>query len=792
VALRPFSHATPATLEEAEALLGESGGRKAVAIAGGTDLLGALKDGIHPAYPHLLVDLKRLPGLGEIKEDRRGLHLGALVTLAEVADHPAIRERYPALAAAAGSVATPQVRNLATLGGNICQEARCWYYRYPENYFYCSRKGGNACPAVMGENRFHSIFGAMRAIEPPCSQECPAHVDIAAYLALMRRGEADAAADLVLAANPMPAITGRVCPHYCEAACNRGLHDEAVSVRSIERGIGDRVLARPGRFYPAPRRRSGKRVAVVGAGPAGLSAAYFLRRLGHEVTVYDAMPEAGGMLTYGIPAYRLPAEVVGRQVAAFAGMGIVFRLGERVGERGRSLQTLRRSHDAVFLATGAWAQRDLGLAHEDLLTPGLDFLRGIRQGSVGTVGRRVLVIGGGNVALDVAVSAARLGAEAVTVACLERRDEMPAFPEDVEQAFLERVEILPSWGPHRVKVRGQALAGMELARCTSVFDAAGRFAPVLDPSQRISVDADQVVLAIGQTADLGYVGRSLKTESGRVATAADTGATSVAGVFAGGDAAHGAATVVSALAAGRRGALNIDRHLGGPGAAGPGRSRRPGFLELNPSAGAPAPRSQEEAAPPQERSIREEDSATLPWSTLEGEARRCFNCGGCVAVNAGDLAPVLLALGARVRTTRRVLPAEAFFAVGPGTSTALAPGELVRGIDVPLPEGESRQCYLKFRTRHSIDFPIAGVAAAVRLHGGVVARARLALGAVAPIPLRATAAEESLEGGPLDEASIERAAALAVAAAAPLGENRYKVTIVETLVRRALQALASP
>ncbi len=784
--LRPFRHATAGNLEEAAALLGNDGAR---AVAGGTDLLGVLRDNIHPDYPRVLVDLKRIPGLGHIEAEGRRLRIGALATLAEVAEHPAVREAWPCLAAAARAVASPQIRNVATVGGNICQEPRCWYYRYPENQFHCSRKGGNACPAMMGENRYHSVFGAMRAIEAPCTRYCPAHIDIAAYLSLLRQGDRDGAAAVVLEGNPIPAITGRVCPHYCEAGCNRNHYDESVSVRSVERGVGDYVLEHPARFYRAPRRRTSRHVAVVGSGPAGLSAAYFLRRLGHDVTVFDSMPEAGGMLVYGIPAYRLPPAVVRRQVAALEGMGIAFRLGARVGGRGLSLATLRRRHDGVFLATGAWVQKAVGLAHEGLLTPGLDFLRGIREGTVAGVGRRVLVIGGGNVALDVAISGLRLGAAEVTVACLERGDEMPAFPEDVEQALREKVELLPSWGPRRVLVRGGGLAGMELARCTSVFDSAGRFAPVLDHRERRTVRADQVILAIGQGADLSYAAGALRGP-GPLVVDEETGATALRGVFAGGDAAGGAATVVAAVAQGRRAALALDRHLGGRGALPVTSPNGPAFLEENPASGAHSARAVPDEVPPAQRSIDREDTTTLPWSTLDAESRRCFNCGGCAAVNASDLAPVLVALGAAVHTTQRVIPAGEFFAVGPRATTILTPSELVREVVVPRPRPGTRQCYLKFRTRHSIDFPIASVAAVVTEAGGVVAGARLALGAVAPIPLRATAAEEHLRGRRLDAAAAAEAAALAVADATPLGENRYKVPVLQALVRRALQGIS--
>ena len=278
------------------------------------------------------------------------------------------------------------------------------------------------------------------------------------------------------------------------------------------------------------------------------------------------------MLAYGIPAYRLPAEVVRRQVAALEGMGITFRFGARVGGPGLSLRTLRSRHDGVFLATGAWLQKGLGLAHEDLLTPGLDFLRGIRRGTVTAAGRRVLVIGGGSVALDVAISALRLGAAEVTVACLERREEMPAFPEDIEQALRDQVQILPSWGPHRVLVRRGGLAGMELARCAAVFDDAGRFAPVLERGGRITVAADQVVLAIGQGPDLGYARGVPVTGRGLTAIDAETGATGMPGVFAGGDATGGP---------GHRGGGHSRRAAGGPGPRpAPGRSRDPARGEV--------------------------------------------------------------------------------------------------------------------------------------------------------------------------------------------------------------------
>ena len=786
MALRTFQHTVARSLAHASALTAARPGQ-AVVIAGGTDLLGALKDNIHPTYPELLVDIKRVAGLRHVTEDKRGLRIGALTTLHELATHPVVRQKYRMLADAARSVASPPVRHMGTVGGNLCQEPRCWYYRYPENQFHCLRKGGQRCNAMLGENRYHSIFGAVRVAPPACAHNCPAHVEIPATLSRVRRGDLRAAAATVLSCNPMPAITGRVCPHACEQHCNRCEFDEAVSVRAIERHLGDWVLDHAAELYAAPKKQSGKHVAVVGAGPAGLAAAFHLRRLGHRVTVFDAMPEAGGMLTYAIPAYRLPKDVVRRQVAAFARMGITFRLGEAVGEGGTALAALRKSFDGVFLGTGAWRQKRLGLEHEELLASGFDFLLGIQRGNGKSAGRHVLVIGGGNVAVDVAISALRLGAKEVTMACLERRDEMPAFPEDIDQALLERVKIMPSWGPHRVLLRGRLLAGLELVRCTAVFDAQGRFAPTFDPATKTTVNADQVLTAIGLGVDLSYAGQLLKVERNLPVVDKETGATSVRGVFAGGDMTVGPASVIEALAAGRRAAEAIHAGLAGGKAAARATvvSRPPEALEFDAGALARSKRTAVSEVPIGQRKIDREVRATLAVEAMEAEARRCANCG-CVAVNASDIAPALVALGAVIKTTRRTLAAEDFFAVGPRRSTVLEPGELVEEIVVPAPPAGVRQGFAKFRTRAAIDFPIASVAAVLTMKGDTVAGARIVLGAVAPVPLRAASAEAYLRGKRPDAATAAQAAALAVEGVTPLACNRFKVQIARALVGKVL------
>ena len=513
--LQPFNYIPADTLQTAEVLLREHGEQAAV-IAGGTDLLGALKDGIHDGPPELLIGLKPVTDLRYVKAEPAGVRIGALTTLSEIARHPAIRQSYPLLAEAARSVASPQIRNVATIAGNLCQEPRCWYYRNPDNTFDCLRKGGRWCDALFAENRYHSIFSGMCVSAAPCVTGCPIHNDIPAYMAELRAGKLEDAVAILLRTNPLAAIMGRACAHYCEETCNRFDYDEPVSIRDVERYLGDYALEHAENFYRAPGAESGKSVAVVGAGPAGLTAAHFLRKQGHGVTVYDRMPEAGGMLTYSIPAYRLPKAVVRAQVKALEGMGIRFELGAAVGGNGLTLEYLRACYQSVFLATGLWNGKTLRLERGELLDSGLEFLIDIQRGVARPVGERVLVIGGGSVAVDVAITARRSGARQVSMACLESLAAMPAIPEDSEQAHEEGITILPSWGPHRIVEQDGKLVGMEFMRCTSVFDKDGRFAPSFDPAVKTIVEADQILVAIGQAADLSYVGPALRTERGMI------------------------------------------------------------------------------------------------------------------------------------------------------------------------------------------------------------------------------------------------------------------------------------
>ncbi|MBT6504513.1 MAG: FAD-dependent oxidoreductase, partial [Deltaproteobacteria bacterium] len=680
--LRNFKHISASSLNEATDILSKVNG-KAVAIAGGTDLLGVLKDKIHAQYPEVLVDLKTIPDLSYVKTTQKGIHIGALTTLTEICQNDTIKEQYGLLAQAALTVASPQLRNMGTLGGNICQEPRCWYYRAPDDIFHCLRKGGTKCGALLGDNRYHSIFGSVRVAKPACSETCPGSIEIPAYMDYVRNGDLDSAALILLANNPIPSITGRICPHLCESQCNRSEFDGAVSIRNVERVVGDYILDNATELLAPPQKELKESVAIIGAGPAGLSAAYFLRKAGYKVIVYEKMPQAGGMLTYGIPADRLAKDVIKRQIKAFEAMGIEFKFNTTVGENGITLTDLQEKFENVFLASGAWGERTLAMEKAELLTPGIDFLAAMGLGEKPAIGKKVLVIGGGNVAVDVAVTASRLGAEQVTMVCLESRDTMPAFEEEIAEALHEGVTIQPSFGPDRIIEENGSLTGLEVVSCTSVFDENGRFNPSFDTSVKQMIEADQIILAIGQSTDISYTGDQVKNNNGWIVIDEKTRATNLKGVYAGGDVTSGPASVIHAVAAGRETAYSI--------------------ADIRPESNMPMGQSLEVHFESHGKCGRTQDIKGI--DDIRSEAQRCVNCG-CIAVNASDMAPALMALGAKIKTTKRILSADDFFAADIMKCTILDHDELVEEIEIPAPETTNRQGYQKFRIRNAIDFPI--------------------------------------------------------------------------------------
>lgn len=783
--MKRFKHINAGSIEEATSVLKDYG-EKARVIAGGTDLLGQMKDEILPEYPDVLVNIKTISGLDYIREEGKILRLGALTRLEDIARDKTVKEKCAILAEAARSTASPHIREMGTIGGNICQSNRCWYYWVPDNRFYCLRKGGRVCYALTGDGRYHSIFGGTRVNGTPCATDCPASVDIPSYLSKIRDGDLAGAARILLDFNPIPAITGRVCPHFCEGECNRGNFDEPISIKGAERFIGDYVLENMDEIFKSPQSEVKKSVAIVGSGPAGLSAAYYLRRLGYGVTVFDQMQEAGGLLTYGIPPYRLPKDIVRRQVKALEGTGIQFKLKANVGEDIK-VEELMKRFDVVFMACGAGKERLSGVKGEKLMISGLEFLRNSNLGVRELPGKKIAVIGGGNAAIDVARTLLRLGAEPVII-YRRSKAEMPAVKEEVNRAEEEGIRIQFLTLPVEASKKGSQI----VLKCTRMrlgpLDETGRPQPVPVEGSEFTTEFDAVIKAIGEEPDTSTIPAEFLDKNGRLKV--DTATHSLGkNVFAGGDFVTGPSTVVAAIASGRRAASSIDQYLGGTGTRYKDSEAVKLPEKFNSSYLKKTSRVKTPELPVAKRikSIDIEEVSSLGLSAVETEANRCFNCG-CVAVSSSDMAPALIALGAKIKTTKRVIEAERFFTVAGDKATVLDDDEIVLEIEVPIPGASTRSKFIKFALRKSIDFPVVNCAAAIESEKGVVKKARICLNAVYNNPYRATRAEEYIRGKSINDSTAEGAANAVVTDTCPVINNRYKIQIAKTLVKRAILA----
>ncbi|MEJ2723719.1 MAG: FAD-dependent oxidoreductase [Deltaproteobacteria bacterium] len=386
----------------------------------------------------------------------------------------------------------------------------------------------------------------------PCEANCPAGHGIQRTIYLIQNNEFEQALENVRARNPFPGVCGRACFHPCEAPCNRLYYDNGISVRALERAA----------FDLADRNK----VAIVGSGPAGMTAAYFLTLLGHDVTVFEALPVAGGMPRVGIPDYRLPKDVPDREVNDILEMGVKVRTNTRVGED-VSFEDLMSDYDACLVATGAWKEKKLDIPGSGLATPGFHFLFQAKEGRKTELGKRVLIIGGGGVAFDYAGTAKRLGAEEVHIACLEPRDRMVAPEEDVVQGEKEGTILHNSKAFTRIVDEKGVVAGVECLDVRSFsFDRHGRLHVETAPGSEQILPADTVIFAVGEEPDLDYLKGAADftfTETGTLEVDLDTLATSVKGVFAAGDAVTGPSSIASAVGTGRKAALSINCFLAG-------------------------------------------------------------------------------------------------------------------------------------------------------------------------------------------------------------------------------------
>jgi len=398
---------------------------------------------------------------------------------------------------------------------------------------------------------------------PPCQIACPAGVNIRLYFSLLKQDRIEEAIGVLRESLPIPAITGRVCPHYCETMCARGDVDEAVNINSLERFVADYWLheeAQPVRKLYAAK------VAIVGSGPAGLSAAYDLVKMGYPVTVFEAMPMLGGMLRAGIPEYRLPEDILDTQLNYIKDLGVDFQTNTAIGKE-KTLEDLKsEGYQAVFFAVGAQLSSRLGIDGADLdgVLWGLDFLKAVNLKRGVEVKDKVMVIGGGNVAIDVAMVALRLGAQDVQVVCLESSEEMPAFASEIKEAVDEGIKINTCWGPKRIIGNDGRVKGIEIVRCVSAFDAEGNFHPCYDEHVTKTIETNMVIIAIGQVSDVSLMPEKMCITTKKTIQVDEiTLETSIQGIFAGGDAVSGPASVVEAIAGGRKAAISIDRYLRG-------------------------------------------------------------------------------------------------------------------------------------------------------------------------------------------------------------------------------------
>ena len=401
----------------------------------------------------------------------------------------------------------------------------------------------------------------------PCKEACPAHIDVPGYLRLIAQGKRDEANAVIREKVPLPGILGRVCIHPCEDVCRRGEVNGPVSICALKRHAADGEKGLWKKNAKAGN-DTGKKVAIVGAGPAGLTAAFYLRKQGYAVTIFDGHAEPGGMMRYGIPSYRLPKDILDKEINEILDLGVEFRPNQTLGRNVTLDQIKNDGFDAVFLGVGAQLSRRIPLEGSDLpdVLWGVDFLRQVAEGEDIHLKNRVIVVGGGNVAVDVALSAMRCGANDVTMVCLEGREEMPAHEWEIQGVLDEGVRLMTSWGPHKILCENGQITGMELVHCVSVFDDQCIFNPSFDDAKE-KIEGDQVVLAIGQASDLTFLAddSQITVDRGLIVVDEDTLETGMKGVYAGGDVAAVPGAIIHAIAAGRKAASSIDEALGGTG-----------------------------------------------------------------------------------------------------------------------------------------------------------------------------------------------------------------------------------
>lgn len=478
----------------------------------------------------------------------------------------------------------------------------------------------------------------------PCKTACPAHIAVQGYLKMAAQGRYTEALALIKKENPFPAVCGRVCNRRCEDACTRGTVDQAVAIDGVKKFIAQRDLEAATRYIPekvVPKLLGGfqEKIAIIGAGPAGLSCAYFLALKGYAPTVFEKNQKPGGMLTYGIPSYKLEKDVVEAEIQILRELGVEIRCGVEVGKDVTLDQLRQQGYQAFYIAIGCQGGRKANIPGED--SPGVmsavDFLHSVAGGEADPIQGRCIVVGGGNVAIDVARSALRCGAQQVQMVCLESRDAMPATPEEIREAEAEAVAIQCGWGPKEICLEAGRVTGVVFKRCLSVFDPEGRFAPVYDESDTMTLPCERVFMAIGQSIQWGGLldGEAVELGRGRSPVADPvTYQTGAADIFVGGDVYTGPKFAIDAIAAGKEGAVSIHRFVQPNTSLTIGRDPRR-FIQLDKQdldIGDYDTAGRQEPAQPQdgERLSFRDTHGTLTEEQVRRETARCLGCGATI------------------------------------------------------------------------------------------------------------------------------------------------------------------
>ncbi|MBQ9188031.1 MAG: FAD-dependent oxidoreductase, partial [Clostridia bacterium] len=504
---------------------------------------------------------------------------------------------------------------------------------------------------VWGEDRWDPNYRDTNKINcydtgtSPCKTACPAHIAVQGYIKMAAEGRYAEAVKLIRQDNPFPAVCGAVCNRRCEDRCTRGTVDQPVAIDEIKKFLAQWELKNPQDFTVICENGEGKqwddfKIAVIGAGPAGLSAAYYLRSEGYPVSVFEKESRPGGMLLNGIPNFRLEKDVLEKEIEIVQKMGAEFKCGVEVGKDITLDELRKQGYKAFYVAIGLQGGRMAGVPGENAegVESGVSFLKRVNQKGSETLEGDVVVVGGGNVAADVARTALRCTKGKVTMLCLEQRHEMPAAKDEIAEVEQEGIEIQNGWGPKEVLVENGRVKGVVFKRCTSVFDENHRFSPKYDENDTITVPCENVLMAIGQSAEWGELLKGSKVEVRPNGTAVADPVTFQTGepdIFVGGDIFHGARFAIDAIADGKQGMVSINRFVHPGQSLTIGRDRRE-FIEFNRD-DITLPESFDNASrqrPGEKHGVAREtfDDLRLPLTEeqVKKEASRCLGCGATV------------------------------------------------------------------------------------------------------------------------------------------------------------------